>query len=170
VSSSGIGFYNRVITSCLKHNLEPWVTIYHWDLPQALETDGGWTNRRVVACFANYVKVVSKAFGDRVKHWIVMNEPMTFTGLGYFTGYHAPGRTGIGNFMKAAHHATLCMAEGGCIIRENVSNAEIGVALSCSYVKPANDRSFNRGASKRVEGLLNRFLLNLYWEWVIQPM
>jgi beta-glucosidase len=159
VSPSGIDFYNRVITSCLKHNMEPWVTIYHWDLPQALEMDGGWTNRRIVACFANYVKVVSQAFGDRVKHWIVMNEPMTFTGLGYFTGYHAPGRTGIGNFMKAAHHATLCMAEGGRIIRENVSRAEIGVALSCSYVKPVNDWFFNRGASKRVEGLLNRFFI-----------
>jgi beta-glucosidase len=96
------------------------VTIYHWDLPQVLEDRGGWTNREVVDWFLHYTNVVTSAFGDRVKHWIVMNEPMTFTGLGYFTGYHAPGRNGIGNFMKAAHHATLCMAEGGRMVRRNV--------------------------------------------------
>jgi beta-glucosidase len=135
------------------------VTIYHWDLPQVLEDRGGWTNREVVDWFLHYSNVVTSAFGDRVKHWIVMNEPMTFTGLGYFTGYHAPGRNGIGNFMKAAHHATLCMAEGGRMVRRNVENAVVGVALSCSYVKSSNQLIFNKRAARRVEGLLNRFFI-----------
>ncbi|PWE00846.1 glycoside hydrolase family 1 protein [Marinilabilia rubra] len=155
----GIDFYNRVIDTCLKQSLEPWVTIYHWDLPQVLEDEGGWTNREILQWFSNYVEVVTSAFGDRVKHWIVMNEPMTFVGLGYFTGYHAPGRNGIGNFMKAAHHATLCMAEGGRIVKRNVGDAEVGVALSCSYVRPVNKILFNRRAARRVEGLLNRFFI-----------
>jgi beta-glucosidase len=155
----GIDFYNRAIDACLEEGLEPWVTIYHWDLPQCLEDEGGWINRNILDWFSNYVEVVTSAFGDRVKHWIVMNEPMTFAGLGYFTGYHAPGRNGIGNFMKAAHHATLCMAEGGRIVRRNVEGAEVGVALSCSYVKPANKLFFNRRAARRVEGLLNRFFI-----------
>lgn len=159
VNPSGIAFYNRVIDTCLKNKLEPWITIYHWDLPQVLEDKGGWTNRNIVDWFARFVDVVTKAFGNRVKHWIVMNEPMTFVGLGYFTGYHAPGRNGIGNFLKAAHHATLCMAEGGRIVRKNVKKAEVGVALSCSYVKPVNKFFFNRHAARRVEGVLNRFFL-----------
>jgi beta-glucosidase len=159
VNLQGIDFYNCVIDTCLKNGLEPWVTIYHWDLPQVLEDEGGWTNRDILQWFFHYVDVVTTAFGDRVKHWIVMNEPMTFVGLGYFTGYHAPGRNGIGNFMKAAHHATLCMAEGGRIVRKNVKDAQVGVALSCSYVKPANKLFFNRRAAKRVEGLLNRFFI-----------
>lgn len=155
----GIDFYNRVIDACLEEGLEPWITIYHWDLPQILEDEGGWTNRAILQWFSNYVEEVTSAFGDRVKHWIVMNEPMTFVGLGYFSGYHAPGRNGIGNFMKAAHHATLCMAEGGRIVRRNVKGAEVGVALSCSYVKPSNKLFFNRRAARRVEGLLNRFFI-----------
>ena len=158
-NQKGIDFYNQVIDTCLNQGLEPWVTIYHWDLPQVLEDEGGWTNREVLQWFANYVEVVTSAFGNRVKHWVVMNEPMTFVGLGYFTGYHAPGRNGIGNFLKAAHHVTLCMAEGGRIVKQNVYNAEVGVALSCSYVKPANKLFFNRRAAKRVEGLLNRFFI-----------
>jgi beta-glucosidase len=158
-NQKGIDFYNRVIDACHDEGIEPWVTIYHWDLPQCLEDEGGWTNRDILKWFSNYVEVVTTAYGDRVKHWIVMNEPMTFVGLGYFTGYHAPGRNGIGNFLKAAHHATLCMAAGGRIVRENVKNAEVGVALSCSYVKPASPALLNRRAAKRVEGLLNRFFI-----------
>ncbi len=155
----GLDFYNRVIDACLKNKLEPWVTIYHWDLPQVLEDRGGWTNREVVDWFLHYTDVVTSAFGDRVKHWIVMNEPMSFTGLGYFTGYHAPGRNGIGNFMKAAHHATLCMAEGGRMVRRNVEHAVVGVALSCSYVKSTDQWFFNKRAARRVEALLNRFFI-----------
>lgn len=159
VNKKGIRFYNNVIDACIKNGMEPWVTIYHWDLPQPLEEKGGWTNREIISWFSTYTDVCTRAFGDRVKHWIVMNEPMSFTGLGYFMGYHAPGRKGIGNFLRAAHHATLCMAQGGRIVRANVENCLVGVALSCSYVKPVSRFFMHRRAAKRMEGLLNRFFL-----------
>lgn len=159
VNPHGIDFYNRVIDTCLENGLEPWITLYHWDLPQILEDQRGWTNRQVLDWFANLVHVCVDHFGDRVKHWIVMNEPMSFTGLGYYWGYHAPGRKGLPNFLRAAHHATLCMGLGGRIIREKIPEARIGIALSCSYVKPVTNSLLNKGAARRVEGLLNRFFL-----------
>jgi beta-glucosidase len=159
VNPAGIEFYNRVIDKCISEGLEPWVTLYHWDLPQKLEDLGGWTNRSVIGWFSDFAEVCTKVYGDRVKNWIVMNEPMSFTGLGYFMGYHAPGRKGILNFLKAAHHVTLSMAEGGRVVRKNVPGCNVGVALSCSYVQPVNKWFFNRRAGKRLEALLNRFYL-----------
>src|SRR5579875_2733346 len=112
VNPNGIDFYNRVIDFCLELDIEPWVTLYHWDLPYALEKKGGWTNRKIIDWFSHYVECCIKYFGDRVKHWMVLNEPMVFTGAGYFLGIHAPGRKGLSNFLPAAHHAALCQAIG----------------------------------------------------------
>ena len=137
----------------------PWLTLYHWDLPQILEEKGGWTNRDVVDWYGEFAQVCTSRFGDRVKHWVVMNEPMTFTGMGYFMGYHAPGRKGITNFLPAAHHAVLCMAHGGRIVRENVKDGVCGPALSCSYVSPVNLKPRHQKAAKRVDALLNRLFL-----------
>lgn len=159
INQSGVDFYHRVIDCCLKSGLEPWITLYHWDLPHNLEELGGWTSRAIVHWFSEYTEFCSKEFGHKVKNWIVINEPMSFTGLGYFMGYHAPGKTGITNFLKASHHVTICNAEGGRIIRRNVKDANIGTAFSCSYIKPANKRLLNKGAAKRMEALLNRFFL-----------
>jgi beta-glucosidase len=159
VNQKGIDFYNKVIDKCLKRGMDPWLTLYHWDLPQVLENKGGWTNRDVIEWYSEFAHVCTRSFGDRAKNWIVMNEPMSFTGLGYFMGYHAPGRKGITNFLPAAHHATLAMAEGGRIVRENVSDGRCGPALSCSYVCPVNDNLRNIKAAKRVEALLNRFFI-----------
>jgi beta-glucosidase len=98
VNQEGIAHYNKVIAYCLQHGIEPWITLYHWDLPQELELKGGWTNREIITWFSDFVAICAKAFGDRVKHWMVMNEPGVFTGAGYFLGIHAPGRTGLKNY------------------------------------------------------------------------
>lgn len=156
VNLLGLDFYNRLIDCCLKYDLEPWVTLYHWDLPQALEKRGGWTSRIVVNAFIKFADVCSKSFGDRVKNWIVMNEPSTFTGLGYLIGYYAPGRFGINNYLPAVHHATLCQAEGARMIRRNLPNAIIGTSISCSYVAPSSDNPKQIAAARRVDALLNR--------------
>lgn len=98
INQKGIDYYNRVIDACLELNIEPWVTLYHWDLPQALENKGGWTNRDVVNWFCDYVEVCAHSFGDRVTNWMVLNEPMVFTGAGYFFGVHAPGKKRVEKF------------------------------------------------------------------------
>lgn len=91
-NEKGLDFYDRLIDFSLESGIEPWVTLYHWDLPQELELKGGWTNREIVNWFSDYVQLCIKRYGDRVKNWMVLNEPMVFTGAGYFLGIHAPGK------------------------------------------------------------------------------
>lgn len=159
VNQAGIDHYNKVIDYCLQQGVEPWITLYHWDLPQALEVQGGWTNRAVVDWFTEYVTLCAKSFGNKVKHWMVMNEPTVFTGAGYFLGIHAPGKTGLRNFLPAVHHATLCMAVGGRVLRELLPYAQIGTTFSCSYIEPYSDKLKDINAAKRVDALLNRLFI-----------
>ena len=91
INHKGLDFYHRVIDKCLAVGLQPWVTCYHWDLPQRLQDEGGWANRKIVDWFSDYVEVISKEYGDKVKNWMVLNEPAGFIGLGYMAGMHAPG-------------------------------------------------------------------------------
>lgn len=159
VNMKGVDFYNRLIDSCLENGIEPWPTLYHWDLPHALELKGGWTNRDVVEWFSDYVDVCARHFGDRVNHWMVMNEPMVFTGAGYFLGVHAPGRKGLGNFFPAIHHAVLSMAAGGRILKERFPLAEIGTTFSSSHVEPYSKNSWDISAAKRADVFFNRLFI-----------
>lgn len=159
VNQKGVDFYNRIIDTCLENGTDPWLTLYHWDLPHALELKGGWTNRDIVSWFGEYTTVCAKHFGDRVKHWMVMNEPMAFTGAGYFLGVHAPGRTGAKNFIPAVHHTVLSISEGGRILRDMLPSAEIGTTFSCSFVEPYSNGPRDVGAAKRIDALLNRMFI-----------
>jgi len=159
VNLKGIDFYNRVIDSCLSYGIEPWITLYHWDLPHELEKKGGWTNREIINWFSEFVKVCITHFGDRVKHWMILNEPMVFTGAGYFLGIHAPGRKGLNNFLAAAHHAAMCQAEGGRIVRSLQTDSIIGTSFSCSLVQPFGKSKKDAMAAKRVDVLLNRLFV-----------
>ncbi len=156
INQKGIDYYNRVINLCLELGIEPWITLYHWDLPLALEEKGGWTNREIINWFGEYVQLCVVSFGDRVKHWTVLSEPMAFTGAGYFLGLHAPGRKGLNSFMAAVHHAAMCQAEGGRIVRTLMPSARVGTSFSCSYVQPLGESDRNARAAIRVDALLNR--------------
>lgn len=156
VNQAGIDYYNKIIDSLLEQGIEPWVTLYHWDLPHALEVKGGWTNRESVSWFSDYVEVCAKHFGDRVKNWMVINEPSVFTGAGYFLGIHAPGKKGITNYLKAMHHVTLATAAGGKTLRDKVEDANIGTTFSCTYIEPFSQNAKDIEAAKRVDTLLNR--------------
>lgn len=159
VNRLGIDFYNRVIDFCLEQGIEPWVTLYHWDLPHELEKKGGWTNRKIVDWFTDYVSVCMKHFGDRVKHWMILNEPMVFTGAGYFLGVHAPGKKGLKNFLAAAHHAALCQAEGARVVKSMRPAAKVGTTFSCSQIEPFSHTAQDEGAARRVDALLNRMFV-----------
>jgi beta-glucosidase len=160
VNNKGIDFYNRVIDFCLELGIEPWITLYHWDLPQELQQKGGWTNREVIHWFNYFVGCCIKNFGDRVKHWMVLNEPMVFAGAGYFLGVHAPGKKGLSSFLAAAHHAALCQAEGGRIIRSLRNDCKVGTTFSYSHIEPyrANNEKDIKAAVK-VDALLNRMFI-----------
>jgi beta-glucosidase len=155
-NKAGVDFYSRVIDFCLELEIKPWITLYHWDLPLELEKKGGWANREMVNWFTQYVDFCVRTFGDRVKHWMVMNEPMVFTGAGYFLGVHAPGKKGLNSFLAAVHHAALCQAAGGRIIRSIDSKATIGTTFSCSHVDPLTGDEQDILAAGRINTLLNR--------------
>ncbi|ALI99162.1 GH1 family beta-glucosidase [Rufibacter tibetensis] len=159
VNQKGLDYYDRLIDNCLSRGIEPWVTLYHWDLPAALERQGGWTNRDVVQWFSEYVQLCASRYGDRVNHWMVLNEPMAFVGAGYFLGIHAPGRRNINAFLAATHHATLCQAEGGRILKQLLPQAEIGTTFSCSHIEPYRNLERDQKAARRVDALLNRLFL-----------
>lgn len=159
INLAGIDFYNRVINSCLARGIEPWITLYHWDLPWELESCGGWANRDIISWFSEYVEVCIKYFGDRVKRWMILNEPMVFTGAGYFLGVHAPGRKGLNNFLAAAHHAAMCQAEGGRIVKSLKSDLIVGTTFSCSYIQPFGHSQKDTLAANRIDTLLNRLFI-----------
>jgi len=156
VNRAGIDYYNKLIDHMLQCGIEPWVTLYHWDLPHSLELKGGWTNRECVTWFTEFATLCANSFGDRVKNWMVINEPSVFTGAGYFLGIHAPGRRGLSNFFKAVHHVTLATASGGRVLRSILPEANIGTTFSCTYIEPASDKKKDIIAAKRVDTLLNR--------------
>lgn len=144
VNPAGLDFYSRLVDELLTAGIQPWVTLYHWDLPQSLEDQGGWTNRAIVDHFAHYADVVSRALGDRVKHWITFNEPWVFTYLGYAAGVHAPGGTNLADYLSAAHHFLLAHARSVPIIRANSADSQVGVTLDIA--QPEGDpRAVERG-------------------------
>lgn len=159
VNQAGIDYYNKIINHCIALNITPWITLYHWDLPYELEKKGGWTNREVVSWFKEFTQLCANSFGDRVKNWMVMNEPVVFTGAGYFLGIHAPGKKGMKNFLPAIHHATLSIAEGARTLRNNCPYANIGTTFSCSYLEPLRNLDRDRNAVTRVDALLNRLFI-----------
>lgn len=159
VNEKGLQFYNDVINFCLAQGITPWITLYHWDLPQALEEKGGWTNRTIIKWFSEFTTLCANSFGDRVKHWMVLNEPMVFTGAGYFLGVHAPGKKGLKNFLPAAHHAVLCQAKGGRLLRQLIPDAQIGSTFSCSQIDPYRQNKRDQKTAIKVDALLNRLFI-----------
>ena len=159
INQEGIRFYHNVIDECMENGITPYITLYHWDLPQALEDEGGWTSFSINAAFNAFVSICALEFGDKVKNWIIINEPFGFTSLGYMLGVHAPGRTGLSNFFSAVHHTALAQAEGGKILRAEISKANIGTTFSCSEILPNTQSDSDIIAAKRVDCLMNRLFI-----------
>lgn len=161
-NQKGIDFYHRVIDKCLEKNIQPWVTLYHWDIPQILEEKGGWTNRDVINWFNEYVDLCTRTYGDKVKNWMVLNEPLAFTALGYLLGIHAPGKKGFKNFFPAVHHAAMCQAEGGRIIRANVNDSSVGTTFSCSSIEPLHSTDESKSSGEYASKLSDEYSVRKY--------
>ena len=159
INQEGLKFYHDVIDECLKLGITPYITLYHWDLPEALEQEGGWAAFSVNGAFNSFVELCGREYGDKVKNWIVLNEPFGFTSLGYMLGIHAPGQTGLTNFFTAVHHAAIAQADGGRILRSEVRNANIGTTFSCSEIVPFTDSDADHLAAKRMDSLVNRLFI-----------
>ena len=157
----GIDFYKRVIDQLLARNIQPWVTLYHWDLPQALEDQGGWPNRDLAEYYRDYAAAVVDQLGDRVKHWMIFNEPWIFTVLGYLTGIHAPGRRESGAALRATHTVNLAQGMAGRAIRESRNKpTAVGTAFSMAPVHPLSDSAQDADAAERWHRFSNAWFLD----------
>jgi beta-glucosidase len=160
VNDAGLAFYDRLVDDLLHAGLTPWATLYHWDLPQPLEDAGGWPARDTADAFAEYVDVVTRRLGDRVRYWITLNEPWCSAYLGYAVGEHAPGRTSPRDALGAAHTLLLAHGKAVPIIRQNSRRAHVGITLNLAQVYPASESEADRAAAHRYGGFFNRWYLD----------
>ncbi len=157
VNAAGLAFYDRLVDALLERNIKPYITLYHWDLPQILEDKGGWLNRDTADAFVEYTDVLTQAIGDRLKNWTTLNEPWCSAYLGYGIGIHAPGKTDFAASLQATHHLLLAHGLAMPIIRQNVTDVHAGIVLNPSPVYPASDSSEDRAAAHRADGFQNRW-------------
>jgi beta-glucosidase len=158
-NSKGIGYYSQIIDALLKAGVRPLVTLYHWDLPQALEDAGGWPNRDTAARFADYVDLVTRTLGDRVSDWILFNEPDAFADQGYLEALHAPGRNSIIDFLRASHTVNLAQGAAFRAVKANHPSTRVGTAYSMSPCEPASNSEEDRLAAERAHAMTNLWFL-----------
>jgi beta-glucosidase len=156
----GLDFYRRLVDELLGHGIEPWLTLYHWDLPQALEDAGGWPARETAQRFADYAGLVHTALGDRVRTWTTVNEPWCAAFLGYASGEHAPGRQEPAASLRAAHHLLLGHGLASQAIRAGAGDHAVVLSLNLYRVEPATAEPADLDAARRIDGLQNRYFLD----------
>jgi beta-glucosidase len=158
-NSKGTDYYSRLADALLEAHIRPFVTLYHWDLPQSLEDAGGWPNRDTASKFAEYVDLVARALGDRVSDWMLFNEPLAFTYNGYLDGTHAPGRSSMIDFLRASHTVNLAQGEGFRALKAIRPSARVGTAFSMSSCEPATNSAEDHLAAERCHAITNLWFL-----------
>ncbi len=160
VNQAGLDFYDRLVDELLANDIQPFPTLYHWDLPQVLEDAGGWPERATAEAFVEYVEVVASRLGDRVSSWITHNEPWVAAWLGHALGVHAPGRTNTQDALSAAHHLLLSHGWATEVLRRESPGSEVGIALALTHTYPATDSEGDRAAAWWADGSFNRWYLD----------
>ncbi len=158
-NAKGIDYYSRLVDALLEARIRPFVTLYHWDLPQALEDAGGWPHRDTADRFADYVQLVAGALGDRVSDWMLFNEPSAFTDLGYLEGTHAPGRQSLLDFLRATHTVNLAQGAGFRALKAARPLARVGTAFNMSACEPASNSEEDKLAAERAHAITNVWFL-----------
>ena len=158
-NSRGVDYYSRLVDALLEAHIRPFVTLYHWDLPQELEDAGGWTNRDIASRFADYVEVVANALGDRVSGWMLFNEPSAFVDLGYLEGTHAPGRKSLLAFLRATHVVNLAQGAGFRALKAARPSSHVGTAFNMSSCQPKTDSDDDKLAAERAHAITNTWFL-----------
>jgi beta-glucosidase len=162
VSQKGLEFYDKLVDGLLEAEIVPFVTLYHWDLPQALQDQGGWAERHIVDAFVEYSDLVSRKLGDRVKNWITFNEPAVVTYLGHLWGHFAPGISSPTTSIQVAHHLLLSHGCSVPVLRANSPGAEVGITLDMPYHVPASDSEHDAAAARMATGT--------WLGWFIDPL
>jgi len=158
-NSKGLDYYSRLVDALLEARIRPFVTLYHWDLPQALEDAGGWPNRDTASRFADYVELVARALGDRVSDWMLFNEPSAFVDLGHLEGTHAPGHKSLYDFLRASHTVNLAQGTAFRALKATRPSARVGTAFSMSACEPATNSNEDKLAAERAHAITNLWFL-----------
>lgn len=165
VNEKGIEFYSNLIDELLKADIEPWITLYHWDLPLALQLEeDGWLNKNITDYFSEYANLCFDRFGDRVKNWITLNEPWVVSILGYGQGVFAPGRSSNSEPYLAAHHLIIAHAKAVAVYREKYAHqkGQIGISNNCDWREPLTDSEADKKAAQRA--------LEFFLAWFADPV
>jgi beta-glucosidase len=156
-NAQGLAFYDRLVDSLLAAGIEPFVTLYHWDLPTWADDRGGWTNRDCASWFADYASAVYERLGDRVHQWMTLNEPWVSAFLGYLNGVHAPGHTDPNEAYAAAHNLLLAHGLGVQRFRQSGHDGKVGIALNMTDAIAATPSDADRQAARLLDGQANRW-------------
>jgi beta-glucosidase len=161
VNTRGLDFYSRLVDELLGHGITPFLTLYHWDLPQDLEDAGGWTNRETAFRFAEYADAVARHLGDRVEYFTTLNEPWCSAYLGYSAGTHAPGRTEPATSLTAVHHLNLAHGLGVQAVRAAAgASVQLAATLNLAAVRTTSGDDEDLEAVRRIDGVANRLFLD----------
>jgi beta-glucosidase len=160
VNEAGLAFYERLVDALLERGIRPFCTLYHWDLPHALQERGGWASRDAPAWFADYAALLAARLGDRIRHWITVNEPEVVAFAGHADGVHPPGARDPALTLRVAHQLHLAHAEATKALRAERPDCEVGIALNLAPVHPASDSPEDTAAAERLDGAHNRWFLD----------
>ncbi|MFW6363898.1 MAG: GH1 family beta-glucosidase [Spirochaeta sp.] len=158
VNQAGLDFYDRIVDRLCEYGIKPMVTLYHWDLPQALQDEGGWAKRSILGPFADYVKTVVQRIGDRVSSWITVNEILSVAGAGYLGGVHAPGKKSPIAAAHTVHNMLLAHGTAAQILKANYPQAKVGIANA--FVPAYPHRRKDAAVAKRVNNAFNRLCMD----------
>jgi len=155
IAPRGLDFYERLVDGLIARGIMPWLCLYHWDLPQALQDHGGWLDRDIAEIFADYAGIVAKRLADRVKLWATFNEPNVHALFGYGIGEHAPGIKGLPNMLAAMHNQNLAHGRAVAALRSERADLRLGTIVSLQPARPSSDRDEDRRAALRFDAMWN---------------
>jgi beta-glucosidase len=170
VNERGLDFYDRLVDNMLAQRIEPYITLYHWDLPQALQDQGGWANRDTAGYFADYAAAVARRLGDRVTKWITINEPWVATVQGHVKGNHAPGLTDLKTGLTVGHHMLLGHGMAVQAVRSIESEADVGIALSLSPPVPETEDPADLDEAEKIWQINNAWFLDPIFSGCYPPI
>jgi len=160
VNAAGLDYYDRLVDAMLARGIRPYATLFHWDLPQALQEHGGWAARSTVDAYVRYADVVVRRLGDRVKDWMTHNEPWVYAFVGHMFGAHAPGLRDLPTSLAVAHHLLVSHGKAVPAIRAACAGARVGIVHNLEWVEPASQRPEDVAAAARHDGAFNRWFLD----------
>jgi beta-glucosidase len=167
---AGLNFYSLLVDEVLRAGIEPVICLYHWDLPQKLQDEMGWANRNIVQYFADYAELMARELGDRVKRWVILNEPRCIAWLGHLYGIHAPGMKNLKVALKVSHHLMLAQGKTVQALRDVSHDFQVGTVVDLNTFHPISDDKKNQEATSKLEDLWNRWFVDPIFKGEYPPL